>query len=228
MIIKHSACKRCLKTRLLVTSVVQPKSIVLRDILRTGQLPRSVDVILEDDLVDACKPGDRVSVVGIYKVGLILFPRHPQATSFLSLSKAIPAKSMGSGITGVFRTVLVALSVYQLSKEVAAPALNHEVIILPAYWNITSFCMKTVNLWRTYKTLTSSRGEWTPTDYWNSSVDHLPRLFVVMKCVFHSVCILDLDWCCFRKLKKRSSSYCSAAQRRIFWMGRTFVETSTA
>ena len=40
---------------------------------------------------------------------------------------------MGSGITGVFRTVLVALSVYQLSKEVAAPALNHEVIILPAY-----------------------------------------------------------------------------------------------
>jgi len=93
-----------------------------------GQLPRSVDVILEDDLVDACKPGDRVSVVGIYKVGLILFPRHPQATSFLSLSKAIPAKSMGSGITGVFRTVLVALSVYQLSKEVAAPALNHEDI----------------------------------------------------------------------------------------------------
>mmetsp|Transcript_11896 Transcript_11896/g.46075 ORF Transcript_11896/g.46075 Transcript_11896/m.46075 type:complete len:496 (-) Transcript_11896:2343-3830(-) len=35
---------------------------------------------------------------------------------------------MGSGITGVFRTVLVALSVYQLSKEVAAPALNHEDI----------------------------------------------------------------------------------------------------
>lgn len=33
----------------------------------TGQLPRSVDVLLDNDLVDLSKPGDRVLIIGVYR-----------------------------------------------------------------------------------------------------------------------------------------------------------------
>jgi DNA replication licensing factor MCM3 len=32
-----------------------------------GQLPRPIEVFLENDLGDACKPGDRVRIVGVYR-----------------------------------------------------------------------------------------------------------------------------------------------------------------
>lgn len=54
-----------------------------------GQLPRSIECILTEDLVDATKPGDRIKVYGIYK-------------SFCNNSIQIPT---------AFRTVLIANNV---------------------------------------------------------------------------------------------------------------------
>lgn len=61
-----------------------------------GQLPRSVDVICDDDLVDQCKPGDRVQVVGNYR--------------------CLPNKQ-GSFTAGTFRTILIANNVTQINKD---------------------------------------------------------------------------------------------------------------
>lgn len=62
-----------------------------------GQLPRSVDVIVEHDLVDKCKPGDRVQAIGCYR----------------ALGGVMKAKT-----SGVFRTMVIANNVQVLGKEV--------------------------------------------------------------------------------------------------------------
>ncbi|XP_064596970.1 zygotic DNA replication licensing factor mcm3-like [Liolophura sinensis] len=63
-----------------------------------GQLPRSVDIIADGDLVDSCKPGDRVQVIGNFR--------------------CLPGKRNGF-TTGTFRTILIANNIQLLSKEVA-------------------------------------------------------------------------------------------------------------
>ncbi|KAM4629295.1 DNA replication licensing factor MCM3-like [Polymixia lowei] len=62
-----------------------------------GQLPRSVDIIANDDLVDKVKPGDRVQLVGVYR--------------------CLPAKQ-GGFTSGTFRTILLANNVKPMSKEI--------------------------------------------------------------------------------------------------------------
>ncbi|XP_072218617.1 DNA replication licensing factor MCM3 [Leuresthes tenuis] len=64
-----------------------------------GQLPRSVDIILDNDLVDLVKPGDRVQVIGTYR--------------------CLPGKK-GGFTSGTFRTIMIACHVKQMSKEVSA------------------------------------------------------------------------------------------------------------
>ncbi|THD24321.1 Dna replication licensing factor mcm3 [Fasciola hepatica] len=61
-----------------------------------GQLPRSVDVLLDNDLVDAVQPGDRVQVIGQYR--------------------CLPGKRNGY-TSASFRTVLIANNIQSLSKE---------------------------------------------------------------------------------------------------------------
>ncbi|KAK5601071.1 Zygotic DNA replication licensing factor mcm3 [Crenichthys baileyi] len=63
-----------------------------------GQLPRSVDIILDNDLVDMAKPGDRVQVIGTYR--------------------CLPGKK-GGFTSGTFRTIMIACHVKQMSKEVS-------------------------------------------------------------------------------------------------------------
>jgi len=71
-----------------------------------GQLPRSVDIIADNDLVDLCKPGDRVQIVGSYR--------------------AMPGKQ-GGYTNGTFRTLLISNNVSLLSKEVTPNITGEDV-----------------------------------------------------------------------------------------------------
>ncbi len=69
----------------------------------TGQLPRSVTVILENDLVDRAKPGDRVEVTGVFRC---------------------TASHSGGVTSGVFRSVIVATGLNSLNLEKEKPNMS--------------------------------------------------------------------------------------------------------
>lgn len=61
-----------------------------------GQLPRGVDIIMDDDMVDRVKPGDRVQLVGIFR--------------------SLGNRNAGSG-SSIFRTLILANNVVLLSSK---------------------------------------------------------------------------------------------------------------
>ncbi|CAG9861024.1 unnamed protein product [Phyllotreta striolata] len=71
-----------------------------------GQLPRSVDIICDDDLVDKCKPGDRIQVVGSFR--------------------CLPNKQQNY-TNGIFKTVVIANNISQLSKEASLSITKEDI-----------------------------------------------------------------------------------------------------
>ena len=67
----------------------------------TGQLPRSVQVVLEKDLVDKVKPGDRIEVTGVYR-----------------------GMAQSGSTNGVFKTMLVATGIKSLLADKERPRLS--------------------------------------------------------------------------------------------------------
>eukprot|EP01041_Mallomonas_annulata_P000460 gene460-847_t len=82
------------------------QTVVLQEMperAKVGQLPRSIEMILEHDLVDRIKPGDRAQCVGVYR----------------------PLASVQNGQTnGVFKSVLICNNVSVIGKEVGAVRLT--------------------------------------------------------------------------------------------------------
>lgn len=79
----------------------------LPEMIPTGQLPRSIEVIAEDDLVETIKPGDRVKIVGVYKP---------------------ISRRENNTITGIFKVVIVANNIQLLNKDVTSPELTPQEI----------------------------------------------------------------------------------------------------
>src|SRR5271170_5712869 len=74
-----------------------------------GQLPRGVDVIMDDDMVDRVKPGDRIQLVGIFR--------------------SLGNRNAGAG-SSVFRTLILANNVVLLSSKSGGGIAQAEITAL--------------------------------------------------------------------------------------------------
>eukprot|EP01080_Neovahlkampfia_damariscottae_P009309 gene9309-1397_t len=73
-----------------------------------GQLPRSVECLLEDELVDSVKPGDRIRIIGVYR--------------------ALAGKVQGSN-SGIMKTVLIANNVQMVGHQIQSPVMSAEDVV---------------------------------------------------------------------------------------------------
>ena len=85
-----------LETEFGLSTFKDQQTIVLQEMperAKVGQLPRSVEVVLENDLVDRVKPGDRVQCVGIYRplpsMDQAVFPTKLQCNNISILGKEV-------------------------------------------------------------------------------------------------------------------------------------------
>ena len=98
------------------------QTIVLQEMperAKVGQLPRSIELMLEYDLVDKVKPGDRVRCVGVYQ---------PLAPPVLK-----------GQCSGFFKPVLICNNISVIGKEVGAVKLTAPDIKNIKY--VTPFCI---------------------------------------------------------------------------------------
>jgi len=57
-----------------------------------GQIPRSIEVVLVDDLVDVARPGDRVSVIGVVRLSRSKKPSKPIFSCYIEANNVIVAQ----------------------------------------------------------------------------------------------------------------------------------------
>lgn len=82
-----------------------------------GQLPRSVEVVLADDLVDRCKPGDRIQLVGVYKSSGGGAGQKGFQTSLIANNVILLSSKAGGGIAQTALTDTDIRNINKLSKR---------------------------------------------------------------------------------------------------------------